>query len=99
MVQDKIGRLSSEPIIVLIANISYQKRKITMLSFVLDSSLRIQKTQLESQKDSNKLSTKKLSNEFNHKYIEFMLQDLINIHKRNDVEMMVNINGQSVILK
>ena len=40
---DKVGQVSSEPILVSVANISYEKRKITMLGFVLDLSHRIQK--------------------------------------------------------
>ena len=40
---DKVGRVSSEPILVSVANISYKKEKITMLGFVLDSSHHIQK--------------------------------------------------------
>ena len=40
---DKVGQVSSEPILVSVANISYEKRKITTLGFVLDSSHRIQK--------------------------------------------------------
>ena len=93
---DKVGQVSSEPILVSVANISYEKRKNHNAWFCIGFTPPYPKTQLESQKDSNRVSTKELSNEFYHKSIEFILQDLINLQKNNGVEMMVNVNGQSV---
>ena len=40
---DKLGRVSAEPVLVSVANISYQKRKNIMLGFVLGLYLHILK--------------------------------------------------------
>ena len=92
---DKVGRVSSEPILVSIANILYEKRKKHNAWFCIGFIPPYPKTQLEKQKDSNRISTKELSNEFYHSSIEFILEDLIKVQRNNGIEMMVNLNGES----
>ena len=92
---DKLGRVSSEPILVSVANIIYEKRKKHDAWFCIGFIPPYPKTQLEKQKDSNRISTKELSNEFYHSSIEFILEDLIEVQKINGIEMVVNVNGES----
>ena len=91
---DKIGRVSSEPILVSIANIKYNKRKNNNAWFCIGFVPSYPKTQLESQKDANRIATKELSNEFYHSCISFILDELIQVQKMNGIKMKVNINGQ-----
>ena len=76
---DKLGRVSSEPILISVANIAYSKRKQHHAWFCIGNIPSYPKTQLESQKDSNKVSSKELSGEFYHNSIEFILEELIQI--------------------
>ena len=93
---DKLGRVSSEPILVSIANILYDKIKKHDAWFSVGFIPPYPKTQFESQKDSNRVSTKELSNEFYHSSIAFILEELVHVQKKNGIPMMVNLNGQSV---
>ena len=78
---DKLGRVSSEPILVSVANIVYNKRKRHDAWFCMGFIPSYPKTQLETQKDSNRVSTKELSNEFYHTSIGFILEELIRVQK------------------
>ena len=78
---DKLGRVSSEPVLVSIANISYQKRKIYNAWFCIGFIPPYPKTQLETQKDNNRVSTKELSNECYHSCLEYIFEELITIQK------------------
>lgn len=93
---DKLGRVSSEPILVSVANIAYNKRKRHDAWFCMGFIPSYPKTQLETQKDSNRVSTKELSNEFYHTSIGFILEELIRVQKNNGIVMMVNVNGEVV---
>ena len=90
---DKIGRASAEPILGSIGNIKYNKRKNHNAWFCFGNVPSYPKAQLEAKKDSNRVATKELKNEFYHDAITFILEDLINIQKFNGIEMIVNING------
>ena len=96
MLYDKLGRVSSEPILISVANIAYSKRKQHHAWFCIGNIPSYPKTQLESQKDSNKVSSKELSGEFYHNSIKFILEELIHVQNRNGIEMMVNLNGDVV---
>ena len=79
----KLGRVSSEPILVSVANIAYNKRKRHDAWFCMGFIPSYPKTQLETQKDSNRVSTKELSNELYHTSIGFILEELIRVQKNN----------------
>ena len=57
---DKIGRVTSEPILVSISNIIYMKRKFKSAWLCLGFLPYYPKTQLESQKYANRLSKKEI---------------------------------------
>ena len=63
---EKIGSIISGPILVSLANIIYTKRKINSAWFCIGFIQSYSKTQLESQKDENKVSKKEMHNEFYH---------------------------------
>ena len=90
---DKIGRVKSEPILVSISNILYSKRKINSAWFCLGFVPSYPKTQLESQKDGNRVNTKELHNEFYHGAMSYILGDIIKLKKNNGIPIMVNLNG------
>ena len=78
---DKLGRVSAEPVLVSVANISYQKRKKHNAWFCIGFIPPYPKTQLETQKDNNRVSTKELSNECYHSCLEYIFTELITIQK------------------
>ena len=96
---DKIVRVSSEPILVSIANIKYNKIKNNKAWFCVGFLPSYPKTKLDSQKDANRIATKELSNEFYHSCISFILDELIQVQKRNGIKMMVNVNGHICMSK
>ena len=89
---NKIGRVSSEPVLVSVANILYKKRKHHNAWFCLGFIPEYPKTQSESKKDKQRIATKKLSNEYYHDCLNCIMNELIQIQKEDGVEMMVNIN-------
>lgn len=90
---DKIGRVSSEPVLVSVANIQYNKRKHHEAWFCLGFIPEYPKTQLESKKDKQRISTKELPNEYYSNCLNYILKELIESQQKECVEMMVNING------
>ena len=80
---DKFGQVSSEPILVSVANISYQTRKITMLGFVLNSSLSIQKHNWNLKRIVTEYAQKK----FQMNFITLFNQQFLSLRMGDDGEV------------
>ena len=80
---DKIGRLTSEPILVSVSNVLYKKSTHHNAWFCLGFIPEYPKTQLESKK--TKKSTNELSNKYYHKCLKFIMNELYYKHTQNIV--------------
>ena len=74
---DKIGRLTSEPILVSVSNVLYKKSTHHNAWFCLGFIPEYPKTQLESKKDKQIISTKEMSKEYYHKCLNYIMDELI----------------------